>query len=108
MKHRRFFAALLSAGALGLAACGSSASTARSATTSTASTTSTTVHDMAGMSAADMARMTPAEMAAHDDRGFSALENGMEHGHKFQQPISTAVVRSWPVSSRWREVLQYR
>ena len=90
MKHRRFFAALLSAGALGLAACGSSASTARSATTSTGSTTSTTVHDMAGMSAADMARMTPAEMAAHDDRGFSTLENGMEHGHTFQQPISKA------------------
>ena len=45
---------------------------------------------MAGMSAADMAKMTPEEMAAHDDRGFSLLENGMEHGHSFQQPISKA------------------
>jgi hypothetical protein len=45
-------------------------------------------HDMAGMSAEDMAGMSPEEMAAHDDRGFSLLENGMQHGHAFQQPIS--------------------
>ena len=92
MKHRRLFAAALGAGALVLAACGSSAPTARSATSSTGSTTTTGYgadhHDMAGMSAEDMSHMTPAEMAAHDDRGFSALENGVEHGHSFQQPIS--------------------
>lgn len=42
---------------------------------------------MAGMTAEDMAGMSPEEMAAHDDRGFSALENGMQHGG-FQQSIS--------------------
>jgi hypothetical protein len=63
---------------------------------------------MAGMSAQDMANMTPEEMAAHDDRGFSALENGMQHGG-FQQPISkTARVELARQLSLAREVaLQY-
>jgi hypothetical protein len=85
VKHRRFFATLLCAGTLGLAACGSSGSTAPSAAnTVQSSTTSTTI-----VGYDDMANMTPEEMAAHDDRGFSALENGMQHGG-FQQPISKA------------------
>jgi len=83
----------MGAGAFVLSACGSSAPRAQSTTSSRASTTSSTssgsTHYMAGMSAADMARMTPEEMAAHDDRGFSALENGMQHSG-FQQPISKA------------------
>jgi hypothetical protein len=88
---------VLGAAALGLAACGSSSSTAGSAgstETASASTTSTSSGSaypgMPGMSAAEHARMTAEEIAAYDDRGFSLLENGMEHGHSFQQPISKA------------------
>ena len=79
MKHRRFFAILLGAGALGLAACGSSASTARSASsttvdTSTTSTSSGSAHYMAGMSAADMANMTPEQrMEATMTRLFAGI-----------------------------------
>jgi hypothetical protein len=89
VKHRRLFAVLLGAGALGLAACGSGASTAKSAGAGNrpASTTSTT-HNMPGMTAEEMAAMTA--QPAVDDRGFSKLENGMQHGHAFQQAISKA------------------
>src|SRR3954471_9002026 len=42
---------------------------------------------MAGMTAAEMAAMNG---SATDDRGFSALMNGMEHSHEFTQPVSKA------------------
>jgi hypothetical protein len=88
VKHRRFFATLLGAGALSLAACGSSASTTQSAGGRETGSTTSTSHDMANMSDHDMAGISAADMAKHDDRGFSALENGMQHGATFQQPIS--------------------
>ena len=90
MRYRRFFATVLGVGVLGFAACSSGASTTQAANSSSGNgSTTSTSHDMAGMSAEDMAGMSAEDMAAHDDRGFSKLENGMQHGG-FQQPISKA------------------
>jgi hypothetical protein len=78
--------------ALALSACGSDGGKEKAASPPTKlasesakDSTGTTAaeHDMAAMSEHDMA-----DMAAVDDRGFSKLENGMEHGHAFPQAIS--------------------
>src|SRR5512132_4516902 len=84
--------------ALGLAACGGDDddSAAESPSTQAVSKTGDAdadhaaehaagEHDMANMSEHDMAAM---DDTAVDDRGFSKLENGMEHGHGFTQAIS--------------------
>ena len=95
MKHRRFFAILLGAGALGVGCVwfqcvhGPICEQHHRRHVDDVDEQRGQCHYVAGMSAADMANMTPEEMAAHDDRGFSALENGMQHGG-FQQPISKA------------------
>ena len=68
------------------AACSSDAKVAESANGGAgAKPASGHSHDMAGMSAAEMAKMNT---TTADDRGFSQLENGMEHGHAFAQPVS--------------------
>ncbi len=72
--------------AMGLVACSSDTKVAEPAG-GKAATTSTHTHSH-GMTAAEMAQMSTT--AAVDDRGFSQLENGMEHGHGFPQAISKA------------------
>jgi hypothetical protein len=91
MSFRKVLPALVAVLALGAAAC--SSDTAEAGPTKAATTAAkahTHQHDMAGMSASEMAAMSGGGAAAVDDRGFSKLENGMQHGHAFQQAISKA------------------
>ena len=83
--------ALCAVAMLGVVACSSDAKVAKSAGGGAAAKPTSSgaahTHDMAGMSAGEMAKM---DSATVDDRGFSKLENGMEHGNDFPQPISKA------------------
>ncbi|MEP6623158.1 MAG: hypothetical protein ABJC79_01835 [Acidimicrobiia bacterium] len=69
----------------GLAACSSDAKVAEPA--GGKATAAKHTHSD-GMTAAEMAQMS--STPAVDDRGFSKLENGMEHGHDFPQAIAKA------------------
>lgn len=68
---------------MALAACGSNAAATPKAapTTQKAPSSTAAAHDMAKMGGTG---------TKVDDRGFSKLENGMEHGHAFPLPISKA------------------
>lgn len=81
--RRRIWSPLAAVLVLVAAACSSDTAQAESASGAKAKTSSTTQgHDMAGMSH-DMEGTTEV-----DDRGFSKLENGMQHGPSFPQAIS--------------------
>ena len=90
--NRRLYL-LLGSASLVLAACGSSAKAAPNAATNAPSTTSatsdasTTTGHTDG--AHDMANMDDTKTKV-DDRGFSKLENGMEHGYSFPLAVSKA------------------
>lgn len=86
--HRRAWFALLAVVALGAAACSSDTAQAGSADGGAGTKTKAKHHHAHShaMSAKEMAAM--GATAAVDDRGFSKLENGMEHGHAFTQAIS--------------------
>lgn len=87
MRRRSWFA-LLGVVALSAAACSSDTAEAGSADGDASTKTKAKHHhaDSHSMSAKEMAAM--GGTAAVDDRGFSTLENGMEHGHSFPQAIS--------------------
>ena len=85
--HAKSFAALLAVVALGAASCSSDTSAAEPANGGKGSTLQGTKSAHAPMSAKEMAAMDTTA-AAVDDRGFSKLENGMEHGRSFPQAIS--------------------
>ncbi len=76
--------ALLGVVALGAASCSSNTAAAESTPQHKHSHKHT--HAKGAMTAKEMAAMGGG--AAADDRGFSKLENGMEHGHSFPQAIS--------------------
>ncbi len=69
------------------AACSSDTKQADSAGGSATKKTSSKAH-ADGMTAAEMAAMGSGRTEAVDDRGFSKLKNGMEHGQAFPQAIS--------------------
>ena len=86
MRSNRWLGIAAVGAALALSACGASSSAAgkpkaagNATGTTAAGTTTMGAHDMAGT-----------KTSAVDDRGFSKLENGMQHGHSFVQPISKA------------------
>ncbi len=84
-------AALLAVVALGVASCSSDTSAAESAAGGSGSGSEPAdgkkhAHAEGEMSAKEMAAMDHNEPV--DDRGFSKLENGMEHGYSFPQAIS--------------------
>ena len=91
MKRRRIFLALLSVVALVLAACSSDSATKQSAGTDQAKGSKSAKPDANAhdMTAEEMAAMDGHETKV-DDRGFSLLANGMEHGYEFPQAISKA------------------
>ena len=90
MRSNRWLSIAAVGAVLALSACGASSSAAgkpKAAGNATATTIAVTTtaghksgsHDMAGV-----------DTKAVDDRGFSKLENGMQHGHGFPQAISKA------------------
>ncbi len=83
---RRLGIVLLAALALSVAACSSDTKQADSAGGGASEKTSTKTHDD-GMTAAEMAAMGHDDDAV-DDRGFSKLGNGMQHGPYFPEAIS--------------------
>lgn len=86
--HRRIWLSLFAVLAVATAACSSDTAQAESAGGAKAKpkTSSTApAHDMAAMEDHHMAGTTPV-----DDRGFSKLENGMQHGPSFPEAISKA------------------
>ena len=86
---RRIWIMLAAALVVSAAACSSDTKQADSAggeSAKKATHTHTKTHS-GGMTAAEMAAMGTSS-AGVDDRGFSKLENGMEHGHAFPQAIS--------------------
>ena len=86
MTRRRIWIALLVVLALGAAACSSETKQADSAAGGAVKKSTAKPHSD-GMTAAEMAAMGTSGAAA-DDRGFSKLENGMEHGRAFPEAIS--------------------
>ena len=86
MTNHRRFPVVVASGVLLLAACGSDAKASPSATTKAPAAIATTTGPKAD--AHDMANMNTKEKV--DDRGFSKLENGMEHGYSFPAAISKA------------------
>ena len=86
MSHRRLIPVLLTSGALLLAACGSDATASPTVSTKAPAAPATTAAKQAGSH--DMTNMHDKKPV--DDRGFSKLENGMEHGYSFPQAISKA------------------
>ena len=89
---RRLWIVLPAVLALSVAACSSDTKRADSAgggAAKQATHTHTKPHS-GGMTAAEMAAMGHGDSAAVEDRGFSKLENGMEHGHAFPEAISKA------------------
>ena len=89
MQYRRILPAIVAVLALGAAACSSDTAEAGPAHPTKTGSSTTSPHQMAGMSASEMAAMSGGAGAV-DDRGFSKLMNGMEHGHAFPQAISKA------------------
>ncbi len=85
---RRVWVVLLAVLALSVAACSSDTKLADSAAAGSAKQSTTKHTHSHGMTAAEMAAMGHATTAAVDDRGFSKLENGMQHGHAFPDAIS--------------------
>ncbi len=85
---RRRWIVLLAVLAVSVAACSSDTKQADSASGGGAKKTSTKTHTD-GMTAAEMTAMGHDD-ATVDDRGFSKLENGMEHGNAFPLAISKA------------------
>ena len=86
---RRIWVVLAAALVVSVAACSSDTKQADSAGGSATKKTSSTSH-ADGMTAAEMAAMGHDDTAAVDDRGFSKLANGMEHGNAFPLAISKA------------------
>ncbi len=86
MIHSRLFPTIVASGALVFAACGSDAKVSPKATekpSALITTTTTGAHDDGGHGDGHSKESV-------DDRGFSKLENGMEHGYDFPQAISKA------------------
>jgi len=91
MRFRSIVPILVSAGVLLFASCSAVESPAGAARPRHADHSSTGMSGMSGSSMCGMkgmANMPGMEMCG--DRGFSKLENGMQHGHSFTQPISDA------------------
>ncbi len=91
MRNQRVLTGAALAAALILAGCSSNASATSQPKKITAKGGGSVPTAAAGAHVAgahDMANM--GGQAAVDDRGFSKLENGMQHGHMFQQPITKA------------------
>ena len=87
---RRIWIVLLAVLALSVAACSSDTKQADSAGGASAKKSSAKHKGSDGMTAAEMAAMGHTTDTAVHDRGFSKLENGMEHGHAFPEAISRA------------------
>ena len=87
---RRIWIVLLAVLALSVAACSSDTKQADSARGGSEKKSSAKAKGSDGMTAAEMAAMGHTTDAAVDDRGFSKLENGMEHGQAFPEAISKA------------------